>query len=151
MNSADRWLATASQSELQAQLVHQAKLLDRVRGGMAGVENLVDEGDRVVFGSTNDADLLRTLHADLDDHALEYTVFPAEGRDLYAELREIRQLVRNLLGAVATARDVFTQYAELHRAKKTPEGDLKAEHNEALVANMDAALAQASKTPSFNG
>lgn len=45
-----------------------------------------------------------------------------------------------LRDAVVIARNEFRRYAELHRAKGTPDGDAKAAHNEALQARMDEAL-----------
>jgi hypothetical protein len=48
--------------------------------------------------------------------------------------------IQHLRASVAEARDTFQKYAELHRAKGTPEGNAKAAANAELAARMDAAL-----------
>ncbi|WP_239000572.1 DHHA1 domain-containing protein [Novosphingobium pentaromativorans] len=73
-----------------ADLVYQAKMLERVRDGLLFMDELDDEGDRVYFRSTNHADHFRDLYRDLRDWDMERAVFPAEDRDLYAEMRALR-------------------------------------------------------------
>jgi hypothetical protein len=61
-------LTAMRRSELEAEVVHQAKLIERFRQGIANIVlGLEDEGDRVYLGSTNDADELSELDAKLTD------------------------------------------------------------------------------------
>lgn len=83
--------------EAKAEIVYQAKLLIKLRRKIAMfVHDIEDEGDRVYFGSTNDADDLRTLYAELDEFEWSRMEKNAKGRDLYAELRTARQKARDL-------------------------------------------------------
>ncbi|EHJ62190.1 DHH family phosphoesterase [Novosphingobium pentaromativorans] len=73
-----------------ADLVYQAKMLERVRDGLVFMDELEDEGDRVYFGSSNHADHFRDLDRDIRAWDFERAVVPAEDRDLYAEMRALR-------------------------------------------------------------
>jgi hypothetical protein len=48
--------------------------------------------------------------------------------------------IESLRSAVRMAGQVFAKYAEIHRAKGTPEGDEKASNNEALAVFMQILL-----------
>jgi hypothetical protein len=84
-------LTAMRRSELEAEVVHQAKLIERFRQGIANIVlGLEDEGDRVYLGSTNDADELSELDAKLTDCGNELFMPWSHGDDLYADLRELR-------------------------------------------------------------
>jgi hypothetical protein len=64
--------------------------------------------------------------------------------------REVAQANARLIAAapelyakVERAANIFRVYAELHRAKNTPEGDAKAASNEVIAEEMEAVLAKA--------
>lgn len=90
-----------SRSELEAEVVFQAKLLEKVRNAIMWTDELEDDGDRVYFGSTNHADHQKDVFSEISTLELERAVFPAEGRDLYADLRELRERNRALAKALA--------------------------------------------------
>ena len=94
-----------SPSEKEAELVYQAELLKRCRDGLAiFIHDLEDEGDRVYFGSTNHADDLRDIYRNLDDWDIERHLTHMEGRDLYADLRDLRDRNQELEGALSEAK-----------------------------------------------
>lgn len=84
-------LTAMSRSELEAEIVHQAKLINRFRKNLGTIViGLEDEGDRVFLGSTNDADWLRQIEGDMLG-SLEGIEMPwMHGRDLYADLANLR-------------------------------------------------------------
>lgn len=96
-------LTAMHRSELEATVVDQAKLIERFRRSIANiVRETEDEGDRIYFGSTNDADELRELDEALTDSGNALFCPWMHGSDLYAEMRELRQkadLVPELLEA----------------------------------------------------
>ena len=80
-----------NRSELEAEVVFQAKLLNKVRQAMLWTEELEDEGDRVYFASTNHADYQKAIFAEISQLELERAIFPSSGDDLYERLRVIRE------------------------------------------------------------
>lgn len=54
--------------------------------------DLADEGDRVYFGSSNDADQFKDIADTLDDITMEEAIYPAhkDASDLYQELRDAK-------------------------------------------------------------
>lgn len=68
----------------------KTRLLERVRYGIADVvANIVDEGDRAYFGSTNDADELRYLATEVEGWKWDDILRKSDG-DPYATIREQR-------------------------------------------------------------
>lgn len=94
-------LSKMTRSELEATVVSQAKLAERFRRSIGMIVlGIEDEGDRVYFGSTNDADELRDIESSLLD-SLNILECPwMHGRDLHADLGKIRANYRELLEAV---------------------------------------------------
>lgn len=93
-------------AEAKADIVYQAKLLLEIRRKIAlFAREVEDEGDRVYFRSTNDADALRDLAEDLDHFEWERMEKGAKGRDLYAELRSARKQARELAASRDRASD----------------------------------------------
>lgn len=84
--------ATALEKErdnLQARLTARAKSMMSLRKALTEVhDNIEDEGDRVYFGSTNDADTLKKVWQDLD--AWNWDDIMADGKlpDVYELSRE---------------------------------------------------------------
>lgn len=112
--------------ELEADNTYLAKtLIEMGEKVTLYVDELEDEGDRIYFGSTNHAEYLR----DLCETVFEERVFrndrfekPAKGRDLYAEMRELReakaqsdQQQAELLAAVIALRDDMIARAETNK------------------------------------
>lgn len=88
----------AGVSEMKADLVHFAKLIFKLDATVSNlVTGLEDEGDRIYLGSTNDADQLRELSGELEDafYSTELTKY-GEGRDVWAEMRELRERITEL-------------------------------------------------------
>lgn len=74
-----------------ADAVYQAKLLVRLRDRFVLIsKEIEDEGDRAYFGSTNDADDFKAIVGELDNFAWSRVMGRANGRDLYAEMRDLR-------------------------------------------------------------
>lgn len=85
-------LIAMHRSELEAEVVHQAKLIERFRQGVANIVRAVeDEGDRVYFGSSNDFEELRELDEKLTDCGNELFMPWMHGDDLYTTIRELRE------------------------------------------------------------
>lgn len=88
-------LADTTQRDLArvtADDAHNCRLLLRLRDRLALIVwAIADEGDRVYFGSTNDADDLRDIARELDDVKWDRIMRGAEKPDLYAELRKLRR------------------------------------------------------------
>lgn len=75
---------------LQAQLTARAKTLVQLRETFINIrDDLDDEGDRVFFGSTNDADLFRARVDDLDGWVWDDIIGDASVRDYIGELRTL--------------------------------------------------------------
>lgn len=90
-------LSAMHRSELEAEVVHMAKLIERFRQSIANiVRETEDEGDRVYFGSTNDADELAELDKRLTDCGNELFMPWSNGDDLYADIRDLRSDVARL-------------------------------------------------------
>lgn len=94
---------------LEGECLYQAKLLLKIRHKIAMfVSEIEDEGDRVYFGSTNDADDLRSLAEELDDFQWQRMEKNAKGRDLYQEMRNLNDTISKLgseIGSIAADRD----------------------------------------------
>ncbi len=66
-------------------------------------------------------------------------------RDLARENIELRAEREALRQKVEIAAIIFEEYARLHRAKETPDGERKAKRNDEYAAEMRTALARASE------
>lgn len=84
-------VSNQSDGEMRANNVYMAKLLlrlrvtvDRIAGGIS------DEGGRVYFGDTNDADELKDLAESIQAFRWEMIMDAGKARDLYAEMRIMR-------------------------------------------------------------
>jgi hypothetical protein len=97
-------LPQMSRSELEATVVSQTKVMERFRNKLGSIVlGIEDEGDRAYFGSTNDADELRELEGNMLD-SLNILECPwMHGRDLHAELAELRSQNTELLQAAQRA------------------------------------------------
>jgi len=85
-------LSAMSRSELEAEIVHQANLIERFRSQIGGVVlGLEEEGDRTYFGSSNDADWLREIEQEMLASLNELDMPWMHGGDLYAVLKALKQ------------------------------------------------------------
>lgn len=105
-------LAKMHRSELEATIVSQTKVMERFRNKLGSIVlGIEDEGDRSYFGSTNDADELRELEGEMLD-SLNILECPwMHGRDLHAELRDLRTEVGKLEGQLRTAQAALAESA----------------------------------------
>ncbi len=85
-------------AEAIANEIYSSQLMRRFRDTLANVrDGLEDEGDRIYFGSTNDADQLREIIDEVEE--LEWDRILASSQkqpDLYAQLRNLNQELRAL-------------------------------------------------------
>ncbi len=89
---------------LAARLTSRAKTMLRLRDALAEVhDNIEDEGDRVYFGSTNDADQLRRVWQELD--AWNWDDIMADGAlpDVYEASRRAHASESRLIEALKAA------------------------------------------------
>lgn len=110
-----------SHSEMEADLAYQAKMLERVRDGLLFIDELEDEGDRVFFASTNHADHFRDLREDISTWDFERAVWPASGRDLYEEMRQLRDAIRTMRSALEGARGALQMDVDRGNDEDDPE------------------------------
>jgi hypothetical protein len=80
--------------QLEADNTYMAKLLKELRDKLVLVDDLEDEGDRVYFASTNQADDFREAVEELDAWDWERVEMNSKGRDLYADMRELNRRLR---------------------------------------------------------
>jgi len=132
-------LTKMHRSELEAEVVHFAKLTERFRQGITNiVREFEDEGDRVYLGSTNDADDLRELDELLNNAGNELHLHWMHGDDLYATLKTLRTHA-----AASEAR-----IAELEGAvDRITDGDLRRIAESKDIAICRARIRQALKGP----
>lgn len=77
-----------------------------------------------------------------------YEVAYHDGREWTdATARRVNRAGSALLGACFEAAEAFRQYEALHRAKKTKDGDEKADRNAKLAERIEAAIEKALPTP----
>jgi hypothetical protein len=126
---------------LRAQNTHFANILLELREKLSlFVDEIEDEGDRVYLGSTNHADYLREAEERMTEIWYEQEdpiAFGAKGRDLFAELREANELIRDQFEALRTYRDYISDTAagvDLREFKTMANDDL---------ARIDALIAGA--------
>jgi chromosome segregation ATPase len=103
-------------TEAKANEIYSSQLLRRFRDTLSNVRaGLEDEGDRIYFGSTNDADELRDIIEAIEE--LEWDRIMASERkkpDLWARIRELNEEVR----ALKSDRDSWRRVAERLEAEK---------------------------------
>ena len=93
-------------SELEAELVHATKLLERLRNAIGHVVlEIEDEGDRCYFGSTNDADTLRKVEEDMLASLNEIEMSWMHGDDLYETIKQLRDENAELKARLASQTD----------------------------------------------
>lgn len=86
---------------LQAKLTARAKSMLRLRDTLIHItEDIEDETDRVYFGSTNDAERLKEVTADLDDWHWDTIMGDAKQPDYIGDLSTARQQRDNLAALV---------------------------------------------------
>lgn len=137
-------LSVMSRSELEAEIVSQAKILERFRSELGGiVMGLQDEGDRVYFGSTNEADWLREIEGQMLASLNELEMPWMHGCDLYADLRTARECFTASQSEVADLKREVERYREIVRRF----GDRISMANAPahLQQDIDAAFAEAAQ------
>jgi hypothetical protein len=101
-------------SELEATIVSQTKIMERIRNKLGSIVlGIEDEGDRAYFGSTNDADELRDIESDMLESLNLHECPWMHGRDLHAELRELRSKNRLLSHAANCHPDLVEALEEI--------------------------------------
>lgn len=101
-------------AEAKANEIYSSQLMRRFRDTLLNVrDGMQDEGDRVYFGSTNDADELREVVEAVDELEWDRILASSQKKpDLYARIRALNTKVR-------AARSVQKELlAALHQAKR---------------------------------
>lgn len=74
--------------QMRAELTMRAKMMVRLRDILHNItDTMEDEGDRIYFGSTNDADTLKDIVREFDDLAWAGILSDAKDADVYATCR----------------------------------------------------------------
>ena len=94
------WLASAEAKEaeraeleravkqMRAELTMRAKMMVRLRDILHNItDTMEDEGDRIYFGSTNDADQLKDIVHEFDGLVWDGILSDSKGEDVYATCR----------------------------------------------------------------
>jgi hypothetical protein len=88
----------------KAKAISRGRLLERFRCHLQQIVDHADnEGDRVYFGSTNHFDDLKEIVEEMDDWNWDRIMKERPEVDPYAECRELRQKVGDLLSALKSA------------------------------------------------
>lgn len=110
--TSERNIMTAAANEiisLRADTTYLGKFLLDLREKLSlFVDEIEDEGDRVYLGSSNHADYLREAEERMTEiwyEAEDKIGMFAKDRDLYAEMRELREHNDDLVEALKTLRD----------------------------------------------
>jgi hypothetical protein len=100
--------------EAKANEIYSSQLMRRFRSTLSNVrDGLEDEGDRIYFGSTNDADELRAIIEEVEELEWDRILASSQKKpDLYARIRELNTEVR---AARASQKDLL---AALQQAKR---------------------------------
>ena len=111
-------IAAAREADLRAAVSRRNKVIAKAYGRVAGVvQSISDEGDRVYFGSSNDADTLRDLAREWDDARIlkeDIRTSEDEVRDLRAEVDRLTQANRE--AAMQSLADLGQAQEALERA-----------------------------------
>ena len=124
-----------SRSELEAEVVFQAKLLEQCRAALMWTDELEDEGDRVYFASTNHADYQKNIFHEIKELELERACFPKNGRDLY-------KVIFELLEALVMIRTCWAGHADECAFAKDYKSECDCDWPK-VAAKCDAAIAKA--------
>lgn len=113
-NRAEIERLTKAERQSRAELLARSKSMLRIRDALIDAgDRLEDEGDRVYFGSTNDADQFRDTVNDLDGWAWHDIMKDGEGEDIYATCRE---QVARAETAEATITELRKALKDMHEA-----------------------------------
>ncbi|MCF1502163.1 hypothetical protein L0F51_00080 [Afifella sp. H1R] len=92
--------------QLQAELTSMARTMRHAEVVVGStVQTLEDEGDRVYFASTNQADQLRDLHLEMDEWEWHMIRRHAGKEDVYAACRMANDKLRSAQCDIASLRD----------------------------------------------
>lgn len=88
-------------AEAKANEIYSSQLMRRFRDTLSNVrDGLEDEGDRIYFGSTNDADQLRDIIEEIEELEWDRILASSQKKpDLYARIRELNTEVRDARSA----------------------------------------------------
>lgn len=101
---------------LQAQLTARSKLLVQARETLINIKDEIeDEGDRVFFGSTNDADRFMALVDEIDGWVWDDIISDADARDYIGELRTMSNAYDIVAAGEKEAREERDNLAALMR------------------------------------
>ncbi|MCV0395419.1 MAG: hypothetical protein K5872_21985 [Rhizobiaceae bacterium] len=109
---------------LQAALTARAKTMLRLRDTLVQVhDHIEDEGDRVYFGSSNDADILKEVWHDLDGWNWDDIMADGKLPDVYEASRKAHEKLRLAEAALAEKDKALEPFAqEFDRLEKNHEG-----------------------------
>ncbi|WP_027039089.1 hypothetical protein [Mesorhizobium ciceri] len=138
-------------TEARANEIYSSQLMRRFRDTLSNVsQGLEDEGDRIYFGSTNDADQLRAIIDEVEE--LEWDRILASSKkkpDLYAqlrnlntELRALRKSQKAMLAALKAAEQFMVNGVELGFIRMPDAGTPDPAHD--TLPAVRAAIAAAS-------
>lgn len=140
-------------TQMQADNVYMSELLQKTATQLLSIGKFVDEGDRVYFNSTNDADVVNDLIRDLDEWQMDQIMEAGEQpRNLYAEMRDLHRMVATLADEINVEHDIellkeanatFGNYTG--QLPHVPEISLSGKHRLAWWAGMLADMAQTIK------
>lgn len=128
--------ARASEKQALAELTARAKSLLRLRDSFINMD-LEDEGDRVYFATSNDADTFRDIVDDLDGWAWHDIMHEAERDDVYATCRKQVARAESAEAENARLREALTRIDSLDEADGH---DLRERHAFEAVAIARTAL-----------
>lgn len=97
-HTADQSEMARALAEAKANEIYSSQLMRRFRDTLSNVrDGLEDEGDRIYFGSTNDADQLRDIIEEVEELEWDRVLASSQKKpDLYAHIRELNTEVRAL-------------------------------------------------------
>jgi hypothetical protein len=121
-HTADQSEMARALAEAKANEIYSSQLMRRFRDTLMNVrDGLEDEGDRIYFGSTNDADQLRDIIEEVEELEWDRILASSQKKpDLYARIRElntevraVRALQKELLAALRKADQFISNGTEL--------------------------------------
>lgn len=128
-------------AEAKANEVYASKLMLKFRDTLSNIKDgLEDEGDRIYFGSTNDADELREIIDAVEDLAWYKILASSQKKpDLYADLRELRSALSAQEAEIKRLREALTdtEAASNLRLERLIEANNEIERLRALVTERE--------------
>ena len=113
---------------MRAALTARAKTMLRLRDALVEVhDNIEDEGDRVYFGSTNDADQLKKVWHELDGWNWDDIMSDGELDDVYASSREAHARAE---AAEARLAEAMKALDAAHRTMRNARGAIESDQIE---------------------